>query len=173
MTEDAGYGSRLRLRMSLMVVCGIDPGGRETGIIWRRGNELVEWSCYDRHRGESDVDYVAALPWGDGPASGLVAVEGVVAPNGHMGQINVGGLLGTAVMLGAVLAYCTASAVPCVVVPPAGHGSGPGSAYPEALRAKPGGADHDLMRHCRSAWDISYAGEHSWQLDERLRETHQ
>lgn len=82
----------------------------------------------------------------------LVAIEDTVAPSPHMGLTNVSGLMTTERLLGALLwAFPDA-----VLVPPAGNGSGPLSAYPEALRPTRGkGAGRDLLRHCRSAWDVA------------------
>lgn len=89
-----------------------------------------------------------------------VAVEGVQKPSPFMGKsgnvsfTNVNGLLGTAMVFGAVLAL-----LPALVVPPGGNGSDPMIAYPLPLRATRGkGAGGDKLRHERSAWDVAGTG---------------
>lgn len=93
-----------------------------------------------------------------------VAIEGVQKPSPFMGKsgnvsfTNVNGLLGTAMVLGAVLA-----ALPAIVVPPGGNGSDPMGVYPVELRPTRGkGAGGDKLRHERSAWDVAGTGMTLW-----------
>lgn len=150
------------------VICGIDPGGRQTGVVWVCEGQLEYHNVYERGPGEDDAAYIDRFPWAAGPIPDLICVEDVRAPVGQMGQISLDGLLRTAVTLGAVLAYAASGGVPVVVVPPGAHGSGPVTAYPVELRPTRGsGAGHDRLRHCRSAWDLAIAGERLSKLRER------
>lgn len=132
-------------------IIGIDPGAT-TGLVVRHGTELLA------HKTTAGIDGVLDAVVDALEECGLrglwVAIEDVTPPNPHMGIINVSGIITTAKVFGAVLgAYPDA-----IVVPPAGHGSGPLGAYPQALRPTRGkGAGKDKLRHCRSAWDIAGA----------------
>jgi len=145
-------------------VVGVDPGGRWTGIVLRRGDDICEWSTVTANSdGLPSADYLAAVcnlvilyrgQTGSHPGAVVIAVEGVKAPNPHVGMSNPLGIMGTAMVLGAVLRDFPGA----VVVPPGGNGSGPMLAYPEALRPTRGkGAGKDGLRHCRSAWDVAGA----------------
>jgi hypothetical protein len=143
-------------------VIGVDPGGRETGVILRAGPELIRGVVVVRDDGWAD--YLAdvcglldELGAGGGRHVARVMVEEVTPPTGfRRGKaepINVAGIIGTAMVAGAVLARFPEA----ILVHAAGHGSGPLAAYPPALvgaREKRGGG---RLRHCRSAWDVSYA----------------
>jgi hypothetical protein len=77
---------------------------------------------------------------------------------------NMTGVLGTAIVLGSVLARWSDA----VVVPPGkGHGKLHEQAYPKPLR--PAGKGKDLLRHCRSGWDVSHHGETLYRRRERGR----
>lgn len=145
--------------MIRLPVVGVDPGHSETGIVLRLGDELLEHSTVIRDD-EPDGRYVDRVNAVVNTRSELhknclVAVEGVRAPNPHVGRVtNVTGLLGTAIVLGGVLAWWPDA----LVIPPGGNGSGPLAAYPEALRPTRGrGAGKDNLRHERSAWDVAGA----------------
>ena len=158
---------------------GIDPGGRETGIAVRRGDRLLAWAVTVR-RGQDTTppaDYVAAVAIdalaaladagvaADDPAL-RVASEDVrywpgrsghhcpACRGTHVPARNMTGVLGAAIVHGAILARWPAT----VIVPPGqGHGGLHGLAYPEPIR--PSGRGHDRARHARSAWDVTYHAE--------------
>lgn len=150
-----------------MVVVGVDPGNRETAVVARDGRDLLAFATLVR----KDVgglpgaaylnavaDLVATTLASVGPDV-MVAVEGVVQPSGFAkgkaSSISWLGLLGTAMVLGAVLTVYPAA----VVVAPGGNGSAPLIAYPEALRPTRGsGRGFDNLQHTRSAYDVAGAG---------------
>lgn len=153
-----------------LAVVGIDPGGRESAVVVRRGPLLVASQVLkragagklpdSRYLGQVvDVagDYVAAnLENGQRP---VVAVEGVEEPswymNGKVSPANMGGLMATCMVLGAIMAVFPDA----VVVRPRRHGQAAISAYPEELRPVRGsGKGKDRLRHARSAWDIAQHG---------------
>jgi hypothetical protein len=148
------------------VFIGVDPGSRHTGVVVRRGDELVEHQTFERV-GPGEIpdraylrSVLVALTRLVDTHDALVVVEGVQKPSPFMGASgnvsfsNVSGILGTAVVFGAVVAV-----LPSVVVPPGGNGSGPLRAYPPELRPTRGkGAGKDKLRHERSAWDVAGAG---------------
>lgn len=154
--------------MTAPVVVGVDPGGRQTGIVVRYGDTCLAADLLTRDGPETfpKADYLAEVIDAIGglvvyasqeaPDAGWprVAVEGVVHPSGHVRMINAAGLLGTACVLGAVLAHYPAA----LVVPPASHGAGPRSAYPAALWPPTEKRGTGRRRHLRSAWDIAEAG---------------
>ncbi len=71
--------------------------------------------------------------------------------SGNVSFTNVSGLLGTAMVVGAVAGFFPNT----IEVPPGGNGSGHMGAYPVELRPTRGkGAGGDNLRHMRSAWDV-------------------
>lgn len=164
-----------------MIVIGIDPGGRYTGLVARRDNVLVEWEVIDRlsprvhpPSDSARVDGIRAVcslisSWEfdhffAGPA--CVAIEDLVDPTPQMGMMSVRGLLGTAEVIGAVLSRWPKA----VMVPPGGHGAVPdgltgplldaymAEQYPAGLiGTRERGAYQGRLRHCRSAWDVAGA----------------
>lgn len=154
--------------MTPSLIIGVDPGGRESGIVARCAGALtfhrlhVRTSAWDLPtaadlREVTDaVREVRAHAWDriGGQVDTAFAVEGLNHPNPHVGIANVLGTLGTAMVLGAVLT-CWPDAI---VVPPGQHGAGPLLAYPEVLRPTRGrGRGHDRLRHCRSAYNVAGA----------------
>lgn len=161
------------------VVIGVDPGGRQTGLVVRYGNSCLAADLVTRDDPEPfpGADYLAEvvdaigglvvyasqdLPELAGAAPPKVAVEAVVHPSGHVRMINAAGLLGTATVLGAVLAHFPKA----IVVPPASHGAGPRSAYPAVLWPPTEKRGTGRRRHLRSAWDIADAGAFLVRLSE-------
>lgn len=136
-------------------VIGVDPGGQHTGIVVVEDGRLTAKSLIGRDANETIEDYARYVARHvAGQADGrLVAVEGVRRPSPHLGMIDVTGLLDAAVVLGAVVASCD----PVMVVPPAGHGSGPLMAYPAELVGPNEPAGTGRLKHCRSAWDVAHA----------------
>lgn len=155
--------------MSAFCVVAIDPGFRATGVVARRGNEVLDHGVVSRDdEGPPSAAYVglvlqrvsdarrAFAGSGGNRADVLVAVEGVVKPNPHLGLTDMTGVLGAAVVLGGVLAIWPDA----VVVRPGGHGKAGQLAYPRELWGpNEGPAGGGWRRHCRSAWDVSIAAE--------------
>jgi len=142
-------------------VVGVDPGANETGVVARRGGELLAAEIVSRGRAP-DGQYLALVLACVGAMvqlcdAAVVAVEGLVHPRAYRGgdlqMVNVSGLLGTAAVYGAVLARWPSA----VVVAPAGHGSSPLAAYPQALLGRNERRGTGRRRHARSAWDIAGA----------------
>jgi hypothetical protein len=148
----------------------VDPGARETGIVLvrdpdRAGEALLHHQVLARADNEAVHDYARrivhrladlGLDRLDQPEL-LLAVEGVVAPNPHLGTVGVGHQQDTAVVFGAVVGW----AFHAVVVRPGRHGKHPLAAYPPQLvgpREKgPYGSSSNPLRHCRSALDVARA----------------
>lgn len=175
--------------MSAVVVIGVDPGARATGIVVRAGQELLAHTVVER---PADGD----LPGGVTPAyladvaaqarayvathrAAVVAVENVVEPNPHVNRrrgsavINVAGILGAAVVLG----HLHATFPGLVLVRPARNGSQLLAAYPAELVTaaerrqglnRPAG-DSAVIRHARSAWDVAGTGALAHRLDTATR----
>lgn len=141
-----------------MRVLGVDPGCRQSGIVLCDGDHVIAHEVLERFDRAPlpGVDYlmlvvgkVRAYPhdW--------LAVEGVTAPTGFAGgerhPISLDGVLGAAMVLGAVVAAAPAGVA---VVPPGGHGSLPLSAYPAVLVGARERSGTGRLRHCRSALDV-------------------
>lgn len=164
----------------MTVFLGIDPGGRETGIVVRRRDELLAAQVVVRQddRLMPNGDYCAAVAAcalrlldsgaGMGPRDPdlVVCVEDVrYWPQQKATQRNLTGLLGAAIVLGAVYARWADA----VTVPPgSGHGGLHESAYPAQIRPRRSGKGTDKMRHCRSAWDCTHHGETLWRQRKAL-----
>lgn len=142
-----------------MIWVAVDPGARTTGIIARHNRQPVAAELVRRtsEGGLPDADYltevIEAMLDVIGHQAKLyrVCVEGINRPSGHMRLVDPLPLVGTGMVLGAVLA-----AFPdALVVPPGGHGSGPLSAYPPELVGPNESRGSGKRRHLRSAWDIS------------------
>lgn len=175
--------------MSGVIVVGVDPGAKDTGICVIRGRDILATHTVAT-TGDlfpADRDYLQAVvhavrscftpgftdfgDFADEPT--LVAVESITKPNWHMGRggaaANPTALLATAEVLGAVLAHPWP--VPIVAVPPGKNGSQPLGTYPPELvsaaerraknwQLKVGGGK---LRHQRSAFDVALAGARSHQ----------
>lgn len=146
-------------------VIGVDPGGRTTGVVARVAGQLLAADLVTRDGPElfPDAAYLDEVVTAIGGlvvyaecdrGRAVIAVEGVVHPSGHVRMINAAGLLGTACVLGAVLAHFPGA----VVVAPAKHGVGPRNAYPAQLWPPGEQKGTGRRRHVRSAWDIAGAG---------------
>lgn len=153
-----------------MIVLGVDPGGRHTGLVARRGRELLGFRLSTRMDDDIRlyIDQVLADAtdlWGrhdDGVD--LVAIEDLVDPTPQMGVTSVRGLIDTATVLGAVVAWAQLDGPPAAeLVRPGGHGSvaaglgraGLLAAYPAHLVGDREDAGAGRLTHCRSAWDIA------------------
>jgi hypothetical protein len=151
------------------MVVGVDPGGRATGVVARTGNDVAAAAVVTRC-GDGVMPDAAYLnevldtvhDYAEGLGATVVAVEGVNEPswylNGKVSPANVGGLMATCVVLGAVMAVFPAA----VVVAPNRHGAAPLGAYPPALRPATGkGKGHDRLRHARSAFDVAHGARNA------------
>lgn len=158
-------------------VIGIDPGGRYTGIVVRAGEALhyacvvtretddmhrYVWEVYDALVKARVAGVQATLPRGN---VALVAVEGINDPTGHMGMINVRGLIGTAIVLGSIFRQFEQ----VVVVPPEGNGSAPLPCYPAALVGPREKKGTGKFVHVRSAWDVAGKAEMYETLEKAVR----
>lgn len=159
-----------------MIVLGVDPGGRDTGLAVvgdgipthqsLLASRTVHRTGATRTLASVPRSYildvmVATLELVNAAEPRLIAVEGVTRPKGHAtGRsghlIDPSGLLATAQILGAILGR--AWSVPVVVIPPGGNGSFlPLARYPEPLATT--GKGNDKRRHERSAYDVAMQGQ--------------
>jgi hypothetical protein len=160
----------------VIVVLACDPGGRDTGIVARSGDDVVDHAIITSTsppKVAPGIDYahdvVDALVAIETHIQGLghtvyVGVEGLVTPTTRRGSkwgdeaahINPTGLMGAAMVYGSV---ATAFRGRIWIVRPGGHGSQMLRFYPSALvgAREKGAYGGGQLRHCRSAWDI--AGE--------------
>lgn len=151
------------------IVVGVDPGGRETGIVARRGSSLVAGTVVARQAQDSDATYIADVleavdSYLNAGGSALVAVEGVVHPNPHVRITNIDGLLEAAKVFGAVVGRFPQAAV----VEPGGNGSGPLASYPaDLVGERETTGTGGWRRHLRSAWDVAGAGQHRLRIGAR------
>lgn len=159
---------------------GVDPGARQTGIVRRVGQELLDYVVVDR----ADVEPAAVRPGratfaavADAvlalAAGGPVAIESLRGPSPHVRRqdgnslINPITLIDTARLVG----YLEAMLPDAVLIEPGGHGNRPLGSYPAQLvtpreRAsalRRGGllrpaAHNEPQCHWRAAWDVAEAG---------------
>lgn len=150
-------------------IIGVDPGGRNVGIVIRHGDELLNHRLLHRHDHEPRhewavrvADVVRTLWWNqDRPPT--VAVEDLNDPTPHLGLTSVRGLIDTAVVIGAIAGHSTGAHL--VMVPPARHGrtaeglGRPGllATYPPQLVGPRETTGTGHLRHCRAAWDVAGA----------------
>lgn len=159
--------------VDVRTVVGVDPGGRSTGMVIRRGSDTLVNARVLVRDGDDKLptpDYLTAVflavdeyleEAGD---DALLAVEGLVHPEPHMELMNVLGLIGTGMVLAVVIAMWPE----CVIVRPNKHGALPPQAYPEPLRPRArrlGGES----KHARSAWDIAGAGRFQARVKASIR----
>lgn len=167
--------------MSGRIVLGVDPGGRETGVVLRHGEDLlgagvpvrqdqllIPDGTYTRQVTKVALQLLDDHGLGPRDPSLIVCVEGVrYWPQQKATQRNLTGLLGAAVVLGAIVERWSNA----VVVPPgSGHGGLHEQAYPRPIRPAEHGKGQDRNRHARSAWDCSIHGETMWLQRERDRD---
>jgi len=165
-----------------MIVIGVDPGARHTGIVVV---DTARRACLDHHtlsRPSTDpmlpvstqyandiVSMIGTLTRDPDREIRAIAVETVTRPNWHVTSREGGGraaanpeaLIAAAVIVGAVITLRIG--VPIVQVPPGHNGSAPLAAYPDALvsdreRAQRGWrlrVGTGTLRHARSAFDVA------------------
>lgn len=152
------------------LIVGVDPGGRDTGVILRQGDQLHAAAIVTRDGDLADylaevldtiAGYARLHPAGaDVAAVSCIAVEDVTAPTGHArGReghiIDPAGIIETAKVFGAILATMTG----VVVVDAGGNGSQPLALYPELLVGPLERVGTGKRRHLRSAWDVAGRAE--------------
>lgn len=156
-----------------MIVLGIDPGSRNTGLVVRERETLLAWSLEVRQDNGRlpDGRYVRAvlgrcttllelaeLDPRD-RASYVVGVEGLAdwpEKRGSAVRRNQTHLYGTAIVVGAVLARWASA---YVVDSGRGVANYHPQSYPDAIRPPVNGAGKDRLSHVRAAWDHSHATE--------------
>lgn len=153
--------------MSGVAVIGVDPGGRDTGVVvvrwerWPAGGELVGRATVGRDamrrtRGLVDVEYLdrvagelddaAMLAASRGLVVAGVGVEDVTRPapprrDGSRVFTDTSGALAAATVAGAVVAWARGCDLPVGVVAAGGNGSHRAETYPQLL--------HDPRGACR------------------------
>jgi hypothetical protein len=160
---------------------GVDPGAKDTGIVLRAGRDLVLAQVvsnpgYRQHDPSSvGADYLGAVvdaviaAYTEGGEGTGIAVEGVTRPCPHLGLTDPSDIIGSGLVLGAVLLTWPDA----VVVPPGGNGSGLLATYPDGLvtdaerrRGMNRAAGQSAqIRHCRSGWDVSIQGQAMARVD--------
>lgn len=152
--------------MSARVVIGVDPGGRMTGIVARRGevylgHELVIRKGRGTIPGPAYLQRVAERvnAWYATWTGAALAIEGVQPPWQRSRRRDVrsdGG--GGLIALGKVVATLELYFPEAVIVMPDRHGRNLLAAYPAPLV----GRDElerltgdGPLQHCRSAWDVA------------------
>lgn len=145
------------------MIVGIDPGAAATGFVSLDPRSTVLRAVLVTSDNGITPEYLGELVdtlediVDSCPARPVVAIEDVVHPTGHVGMMNVSGLLGTAQVLGALRAHLVGTDLVVVIVRPGGHGSRALATYPRQLvgvREKRGAGK---LRHLRSAYDIAQA----------------
>lgn len=163
-----------------MIVCGVDPGSRSTGVAVidegaRRDSGYLASTTVHRPEDGSELlepprdyldDVAATILAGIRDHSGdLLAVEGIRRPSWHMDgkakPTDPSGIIATAIVFGAV--FGRPWPVPIVVVPPGGNGRQPLAFYPGRL-IPPGKTlaqiatmkGKDKLRHERAAFDVAH-----------------
>ncbi len=139
---------------------GVDPGMRETGLVLiNDAGDVINAMVVERSKTQSEPAYVREVLvaigeyWsGLAPDARQIAVEGVVAPNPHLGLTNPNSAIRTGVIYGAIL-----GAYPDVItVEPGGNGSSDPYSYPVDIQPpRPGMSGKDWKRHLRSAYDVA------------------
>lgn len=166
-----------------MIVIGLDPGGRWSGGVARRGDDVLAFvviECTAPANGIATMDYARDVSaWAlarqaeAGDEEVLVGIEALRPPSPHrrgdgeMRNLNPTGLMGTGLVFGHL---CTVFP-DAVEVPPGGMGSAMLASYPLCLvgprekRADSKG----ILRHARSAYDIAGAARTAQRLDRALK----
>lgn len=157
-----------------MIVLGIDPGARETGIAIAETADRTLLAAYTVKRPTGsplldvedrylfDVQAAVEQAVRDFDVR-LAAVEGLRRPSwrkqGKVSPIDPSAVMATAVVLGAVRVVLRHRLpVPYVVVPPDRNGAVLSwRAYPPPIAPAPGGRGQDKHRHERSAFDVACA----------------
>jgi len=167
-----------------VIVIGLDPGGRWSGGVVRRGDDVTDFiviECTAPRHGIATMDYArdvsrwAVARLAEAQALDdevLVGIEGLRPPAKHregteLRNLNPTGLMGTGLVFGHLCTVFPAA----VEVPPGGHGRQMLAAYPACLvgpREKRADSQ-GILRHARSAYDIAGAARLAQRLDRALK----
>ena len=154
-----------------MIILGVDPGSRNTGLVVRDGETLLAWALEVRQDNGRlpDGRYVRAVlarcstlltDAGLDPRDRdgyVVGVEGLADwPERGPTRRNQTHLYGTAIVLGAILARWSQA---IVVDSGRGVANYHPQSYPDAIRPPINGKGKDRLNHVRAAWDHSHAAE--------------
>lgn len=163
------------------LVLGIDPGAKFCGLALVQGRDLVAWEFLERAAGQSIQGWVAECHSGaqllhyeeserrtggslGGQLKLTVAVEAVEPPKTFIDgerryRSKSEPLLDTAAVMGGMVVWAATEGFPCVLVAPAGNGSGRREGYPAELwGVREGPAGTGKLNHVRSAYDCALAG---------------
>ena len=152
-----------------MIICGIDPGYRETGICWvdtRReaGSDVIDHAVIRRGFDGIPADDLKAYRLAiagalvAGGSAALYGVEQIKPPNPHVRRkaINMTYPLITSRVIGWLDVILQGQHV--IEVEPGGHGQGVLAAYPKVLfGSRTTSGTSDVLRHARSAYDVAHA----------------
>lgn len=148
---------------------GIDPGGVNTGVVVRDGNDVLYAATIVRPARMSIDEYARMVALHVAEVSrewnvALAGVEGVKAPVGYdrggrkspLMRNALQGLLDASVVLGTIVTLLPDA----VVVAPGGNGAGPIYAYPTCLTGRrpadlPGTSGKAGRGHEKSAYDVA------------------
>lgn len=145
-------------------IVGVDPGGRYVGVVTCRGKDVTAGAVLTRTTGGElpDAEFVLEVlteieAQVERAGADTIALEWLTMPRGRDPEgnktiMNIAGIVGTGIIIGAVLARW-----PHAVIIKAGDNGGlPDFAYPEAIRKRVRlGGPTD---HARSAYDVAQAG---------------
>ncbi len=156
------------------VVIGVDPGGATTGVVARRGSDVLAACSISSSDHETLGAYleevlVAVVGYRDTHAAAGVAVEDALPPNPHLGISNPAGIIAAAKVLGAVVGLIPDA----VIVRPGRHGAPAANRrelearYPAELIGARETKGTGALRHVRSAFDV--AGAAAFELRTRTR----
>lgn len=134
---------------------GVDPGGAQTGLVVAdcqtgRLPVLLDHLLVERGKRDQMLYHEEIVSW-ISQFRCRVSIEDLNPPTGHLGMINVRGLLDTAALI-AVLRWNFPHR--SQLVNPSHIATGQ-LGYPQALIGKREGPKlTGKLRHCRSAWDV-------------------
>lgn len=164
------------------VVVGVDPGGRDTGIIVRWQDQVIDHLTVHRAEDEAPdhgigpvylgairdgvraMDRIAGRCGSHRSCGVVVAVEAVTVPKGFAGGKKRFVAPKDSIALGMAFAAALTAVDGAVVVPVGGNGYGALCSYPDELVSaaeRRHGMNREApqsskLRHLRSAWDVAY-----------------
>lgn len=150
-----------------LVILGVDPGAKETGLALIEGDAVLDHFVASRPRVTDLVDPLYAayvLKAADVLLDGLtqdldaVAIEDLRAPNPHVRVTNPGPAIAAGVIAGALIGWADRRGVRVVTVSPEGLGSRLLATYPKTLVGpRETSGRGGVLRHARSAYDVALA----------------
>lgn len=177
-----GVASRTMVPTVPAPILGVDPGARETGLVLARGRDLLGhdvvigaekitargcpiYGTY-LHQVVAAMDELLERAGLLAPA--VVAVESLRPPSPHMGLTNVAGAMATAAVIGAVVEWANKRLLELLLVEPAELGKSPLQAYPAELRGVRETKGTGILRHARSAWDVTLVARYQLRVGEAI-----